>query len=227
MGKPKKPGAPDALGPLILGMRDSKMILAREMTQWTIRAPTLETGIALAALAQVELGHAQMLSAVHANEFSGDAKRAKRVTFNDEITHPAALPFLPRTQSWPEMVALMCLWDSALASILEALAVSSYAPLHNTIGKMCEEEASHWIFARGAAADLMARDGRVPEALTASCKALIPRVQRWFETIGDLTHLRREGLVPDTVPMARYASRLGPLLEDMKLAWRAPAAAGA
>ena len=227
MGKLKTPSAPAALGPLILGLRDSKLILAGEMTHWMIRAPTLETGIALAALAQVELGHAQMLNAVHANEFSGEGKRAKRVVFGDEITHPAALPFVPRTKSWPEMVALMCLWDSALASILEALAASSYTPLHNTIGKMCEEEASHWIFARGAAADLMARDGRVPEALTEACRALIPRVQRWFETIGDLSRLRREGLVPDTVPMARYASRLGPMLEDMKLAWRAPAAAGA
>lgn len=227
MSKPKTPSAPAALEPLILGLRDSKLILAREMTQWMIRAPTLETGIALAALAQVELGHAQMLNAVHANEFSGDTKRAKRVMFDDEITHPAALPFAPRTESWPEMVALMCLWDSAVASILEALAASSFTPLHKTIGKMCEEEADHWIFARGVAADLMARDGRVPEALTEACRTLIPRVQRWFEAIGDLTRLRRNGLVPDTVPMARYASRIGPLLEEMKLAWRAPAAAGA
>lgn len=218
---------PTALAPLILGLRDSKQILAREMTMWMIRAPSLETGIALAALAQVELGHAQMLAAVHANEFAGGGKRAKRVMFDDELTHPAALPFAPRTESWPEMVALMCLWDSAVASILEALSTSSFTPLHNTMGKMCEEEASHWIFARGAAADLMARDGRVPEALIEECKALIPRVQRWFETIGDLTRLRREGLVPDTVPMARYASRIGPLLEEMKLAWRAPAVARA
>ena len=227
MTKAKKSAAPEALGSLILGLRDSKLILAREMTQWMIRAPSLETGIALAALAQVELGHAQMLTAVHANEFSGDAERAKRVMLDDELTHPAALPFAARTKSWPEMVALMCLWDSAVATVLEALAASSFTPLHNTISKMCDEESDHWIFARGAAADLMARDGRVPEALTEACKALIPRVQRWFATIGDLAQLRRDGLVPDTVPMARYASRLGPLLEEMKLAWLAPAAATA
>ncbi len=217
--------APVALASLILALRESKQVLAREMTMWMIRAPTLETGIALAALAQDELGHAQMLAAVHAHEFrGGDDERSKRVTLDDPLTHPAALPFAPRTESWPEMVALMCLWDSAVTTILEALAESSFAPLHNTIGKMCDEETHHWIFARGAAADLMARDGQVPKALRDSCKALIPRVQRWFEEVGDLARLRRDGLVPDTVPMARYASRIGPILEDMKLTW--PASAG-
>jgi hypothetical protein len=48
-----------------------------------------------------------------------------------------------------------------------------------------------------------------------------------LDEIGDLASLRREGLLPDAVPMARFASRLGPLLEDMKLTWPAPAGAGA
>jgi ring-1,2-phenylacetyl-CoA epoxidase subunit PaaC len=218
---------PAALGHLILGLRDSKQILAREMTMGAIRAPSLETDIALAAMAQDELGHAQMLAAIHVHEFAGDGERAERVRLDDPATHPAALPFSPRTESWPEMVALLCLWDSAVATILDALAASSFTTLHNTLGKMRDEEAHHWIFARAAAADLLARDGGAPKALRDACKAMLPRVQHWLDEIGDLASLRREGLVPDAVPMARFASRLGPLLEDMKLTWPAPAGAGA
>jgi len=225
---------PQALGDLILGLRDSKQVLAREAVAWSVRAPSLETGIALAAQAQDEFGHAQVLTALHVHGFANGSSRsaaergrAERVGLGDPLAHPAALLFEPHTQSWPDMVALMCLWDGAVTVMLEALAASSFAPLRNPIGKMCEEEAKHWIFAHGAAADLMAREGQVPAALREACKALLPRVRHWFEAIGDLAPLRREGVVPDTVPMARYASRLGPLLEDMKLTWPAPDAAGA
>lgn len=219
--------ASESLGALTIGLRDSKQILAREMTRWMIRAPTLETDIALAALAQDELGHAQVLAALHAHEFAGDDSRAERVGLYDASTHPAALPFAAPTESWPEMVALMCLWDSAIATILEALAESSFDPLCKATAKMSQDEAHHWIFARAAAADLMARDGRVPDALRAACKAMVAKVQRWFVDIADLDHLSREGLVPDVVPMARYASRIGPILEDMKLTWPTPPDSGA
>jgi 1,2-phenylacetyl-CoA epoxidase catalytic subunit len=226
MATVKTAAAPKALAHLILGLRDCKQILARETTNWSVRAPSLETGIALAAQAQDELGHAQVLAALHGHEFAKGGQRTERVGFHDPVDHPAALPFAPRTQSWPDMVALLYLWDSAIGVILEALAASSLASLRNPVGKMCEEEAKHWIFARGAAADLMARDGRVPEAFREACKAMLPRVQGWFAAIGDMEQLRRDGVVPDAVPMARYASRLGPLLEDMKLTWPAPVVAG-
>jgi len=218
---------PQALGDLILGLRDSKQVLAGETTRWAVRAPSLETGIMLAAQAQDELGHAQVLTALHAHEFADSEEGAERVGLGDPLNHPAALPFEPHTQSWPDMVALLCLWDGALTVMLEALAASSFAPLRNSIGKMCEEEAKHWFFAHGAAADLMAREGQVPEALREACKAMLPRVRHWFGAIGDLAPLRRDGVVPDAVPMARYASRLGPLLEDMKLTWPASDVAGA
>ena len=42
-------------------------------------------------MAQDELGHAQVLAALHANEFVGDDKRAARITLDDPLTHPATV----------------------------------------------------------------------------------------------------------------------------------------
>jgi ring-1,2-phenylacetyl-CoA epoxidase subunit PaaC len=227
MAQVEKDSLPPTFGDLILGLRESKQILAREMTMWSVRAPTLETGIALAALAQDELGHAQRLAALHASKFVGERDHAERVSFNDALTHPAVRPFAPRTGSWPEMVALMCLWDSAVTTILEAAAASSYAPMRNAVARMCDHEVRHWIFAHGAASDLLARDGRVPEALREACIALWPRVQKWFGEIGDLGALFQAGLLSGTAPTERYASRIGPFLEEMKITLPEPATANA
>jgi hypothetical protein len=86
---------------------------------------------------------------------------------------------------------------------------------------MCQEEANHWIFARAAAAELMARGSRVSETLREACKRLIPEVDRWFQDISDIDSLRRDGVIADGLPLASFASKIGPILEQLDLTWPA------
>src|SRR5436309_9908410 len=48
-----------ALGHLILSLADNKAALGRRYGEWAVSAPTLESAVAAAAMAQDELGHAR------------------------------------------------------------------------------------------------------------------------------------------------------------------------
>ena len=220
--------ASEAVSRLTLGLRDSKQVLSRVMVSWMVRAPSLETDIVLAALAQEELGHAQVLAGIYNRNFAGNGDKeenADRVTLKDPVTHPAVRPFDRPQETWPEVVALLCLWDSAVTTMVDSLRSSAFGPLRHVAEKMCQEEANHWVFARAAAADLLARGPQVSESLRAACKRLLPEVDQWFREIADIDGLRRDGVVADGLPLASYASKIGPILEDLKLAW--PARPGA
>ncbi len=210
-----------ALGGVILNLGQSKQVLAREVSAWTLRAPWLEAGITLAKIAQDELGHGQVLAQMHADHFSSGRKRSVRVGLRDEITHPAVQPFAARTESWPDLVALMCFWDQAIAAVLETLTQPTTLPLRNSIAKMCKDEQYHWLFAHGSARELLARDGRAPEAFVQASKALTPKIRRWFDSVGDLGRFFGAGIESQTTPLARYASRVGPLLEELNVSWPA------
>lgn len=216
--------ASEAVGQLTLGLRDSKQVLSRVMVRWMVRAPSLETDIALAALAQEELGHAQVLAGIYNRNFAGGGtgeEASERVTLNDAVMHPAVRPFDRVYETWPEAVALLCLWDSAVTTMFDSLTASSFTPLRHVAAKMCQEEANHWVFARAAAVDLIQRGSHVSESLRIACKQLIPEVDRWFRDIADIDALRRDAVIADSLPLATFAGRLGPILEDLKLTWPA------
>ena len=50
----------EALEALLLGLADDEFVLAERYTEWQVRAPTLESDLALANIAQDELGHARL-----------------------------------------------------------------------------------------------------------------------------------------------------------------------
>jgi ring-1,2-phenylacetyl-CoA epoxidase subunit PaaC len=224
----KKSDGPNAVKDLTLALRDSKQVLGRVMVSWMVRGPSLETNNAVAALAQEELGHAQVLTGVYEREFVGQkGGSSERVSLKDPITHPAVKQFEKPRQSWFEVVALLCLWDTAVTTTIEALGASSFAPLQHISAKMCQEEGNHWIFASAAAADLLARGPQVAASFRDACARLLPEVDCWCRDIADMDQLRRDGVIADAVPLATFASKVGPILESLKLTWPSPGAAAA
>jgi ring-1,2-phenylacetyl-CoA epoxidase subunit PaaC len=218
----------EAVKNLTLGLCESKLILSRVMVSWMIRGPSLEADNAIAALAQEELGHAQVLTGIYERNFTSKKEEStERVNLKSPLTHPAVRPFERPRQSWPEVVALLCLWDTALTTVIDGLSSSSFVPLRHVASKMCQEEGNHWIFARAAAADLLARGPHVATSFREACKRLLPEVDRWFNDIADIDRLRRDGVIADAVPLASFASKVGPILEDLKLSWPSRGAAAA
>lgn len=216
--------ASEAVKKLTLGLRDSKQVLSRILVGWLSRAPSLETNITLAALAQEELGHAQVLAGIYTRNFADDLgpdDNPERISLNEPISHPLVKVFDHKPETWPDVIGLLCLWDTAVATMLESLATSSFEPLQHVSGKMCQEEANHWLFARGQSSELIARGGKISERLRDRCATLLPDVNLWFHKISDMSALRQQGVVDDGLALAAFATKVGPILEDLDLDWPA------
>jgi phenylacetate-CoA oxygenase PaaI subunit len=125
---------------LILVLADSKRLLGTRYAEWILGAPELETGIACAAMAQDEWGHARLLYAL-LKDFGEDVDRLEHGRQPAEYCNIEILDRAP--ESWAELVVVNALVDSALTVQLEALTDSSYAPLRQRVGKLIEEERFH------------------------------------------------------------------------------------
>jgi ring-1,2-phenylacetyl-CoA epoxidase subunit PaaA/ring-1,2-phenylacetyl-CoA epoxidase subunit PaaC len=196
---------------LLLVLGDNKYWLGRHLSEWAVGSPSLEVGVACAAVAQGELGQARVLYPLLAElGFVGPVDPAQRA----RSYRVAALdqPF----PTWPHAVAGLLLVDTAVTVMLEALAGGEYAALARRVPRMLEEEAFHWDFAEGRVAELAALPGgsrqlqdRVDESL--------PELLCWFGRTGErgVEALRAHGVLDhDNQELRRrYLERVGPVLD--------------
>jgi ring-1,2-phenylacetyl-CoA epoxidase subunit PaaC len=135
-----------AVRDLILVLADSKRLLGMRFGNWILGAPELEAGIACASMAQDEWGHARLLYAL-LRDF-GD--QVDDLEHGRDVTGYFGMAVLDgEPPSWPGLVAINALADTALTVQLQALATSTYVPLRQRVQKLIEEEAFH--AAHGAA----------------------------------------------------------------------------
>jgi ring-1,2-phenylacetyl-CoA epoxidase subunit PaaC len=166
-----------AVRDLILVLADSKRLLGMRYANWILGAPELEAGIAAASMAQDEWGHARLLYAM-LREFGDDVDALEHGREAADYRNIEALDAEP--ESWPELVAINALVDTALTVQLEALTQSAYVPLRQRVQKLLEEETFHtahgvaW-FRRLAGSTDEARD-----ALRLCVARVAPIVMRWF-----------------------------------------------
>jgi ring-1,2-phenylacetyl-CoA epoxidase subunit PaaC len=198
---------------LILVLADSKRLLGMRYAQWILGAPELEAGIACASMAQDEWGHGRLLYAL-LRDFDEDVDRLEHDRQPAEYRSIDALDREP--ESWPELVAVNALVDTALTIQLEALAASSYLPLRQRVQKLIEEETFHaahgaaW-FRRIAAAGT---DGSAQMRQAAA--RILPSVLRWFgPDTGTSRVLQQAGIsgAAGSDMRARFSERAAPLLQ--------------
>jgi 1,2-phenylacetyl-CoA epoxidase catalytic subunit len=121
---------------LVASLADNKSALGRRYAEWAVSAPTLESAVAAAAMAQDELGHARSTYpvlkqlGVDANEdgFGGD----KRLALLDE-----ELP------DWNAFIAANLLVDGVLTTFVASCVDSSIEPMAARAKKILQEEGSH------------------------------------------------------------------------------------
>src|ERR671927_1103549 len=115
----------DALAGLIAGLADNKYFLGRRYAEWCTAAPTLESAVAAAAMAQDEIGHARSLYPV-LRDVAGTSPETEPET-RTQFTHVDFLrsPF----QSWTDFVAANFLFDTAISVLLETARNSSSTPV--------------------------------------------------------------------------------------------------
>src|SRR6185312_5196702 len=111
---------------LISRLADNKYFLGRRYAEWCSSAPTLESSVAAAAMAQDELGHARALYPLLKNlapDAGPDLDPETRTDF-----HRMRL-LDPSFDGWIDFATANFLIDTALSVIFEAAQTSSYEPL--------------------------------------------------------------------------------------------------
>ncbi|MFC3958365.1 1,2-phenylacetyl-CoA epoxidase subunit PaaC [Halovivax cerinus] len=131
-----------ALETELRALADDEFVLAERYVEWQVHAPTLESDLALANIAQDELGHARLwydlLEELGYDETDLLWERAPE-TFRHATL--AELPF-PEGE-WADAIVRSYLFDVAEELRLEALAESAYPAIADRVGKIQREEDYH------------------------------------------------------------------------------------
>lgn len=205
-----------AVHDLILALADSKRILGIRYADWVLGAPELEATIAASSLAQDEWGHSRLLYAL-LKEFGDDPGHIEHARDASEYRNIEALD--QPLDTWPELVVVNAVVDTALTVQLEALTQSRYAPLRQRVLKQLEEERFH--FGHGAAwVRRLGRAGDAPrDALQEALSPHWPTAIHWFGPDDYGAGLRESGFsdAGGAELRARFIDRLSPLLQESGL----------
>jgi phenylacetate-CoA oxygenase PaaI subunit len=157
--------ADSALQHLVEALADNKQMLGRRYAEWCTAAPTLESAVAAAAMAQDEIGHARSFYPL-LEDVAGKTPE----TDPETRTHHVHAAFLSHPfEGWTDFIAANFLFDTALTVLLDAARESSFGPLAQRARRIHEEEALHWLHGEGWVRRLATRGEGVRRALAASC----------------------------------------------------------
>ncbi|PSQ59721.1 phenylacetate-CoA oxygenase subunit PaaI [Halobacteriales archaeon SW_7_71_33] len=132
----------EAVRTLLFRLADDEYVVAERYTEWQVRAPTLESDIALANIAQDELGHARLWYDLL--EDFGSEERELVWERSPEAWHHATLAELPYEEgSWADAVLRSYLYDVAEDLRLAAVEGSTYTRLRDRVETVENEEDYH------------------------------------------------------------------------------------
>ncbi|MGH2914873.1 MAG: Phenylacetic acid catabolic protein [Solirubrobacteraceae bacterium] len=133
-------GATATIVSLVGSLADNKSALGRRYGDWAVSAPTIESAVALAAMAQDELGHARStypvlakLGVQHDDEGLGGGQPLGVL----------ALEF----PDWASVIAANAVIDGILTTFVAGARDSSIEPLAQRARKILAEEGAHRIHA--------------------------------------------------------------------------------
>jgi ring-1,2-phenylacetyl-CoA epoxidase subunit PaaC len=169
-----------ALETLCKRLADDEFVIAERYTEWQVRAPTLESDLALSNIAQDELGHARLwydiLLDIGLEETDLVYERDP-----DEWVHSslAEQPF--EEGDWADPVVRSYLYDVAEEIRLEALEDSAYPKIADRVGKIQGEEDYHREHAQNWMERLVQGDGH--DRVQAAVDRLFPHALTLFEPV--------------------------------------------
>ncbi|WP_256686909.1 1,2-phenylacetyl-CoA epoxidase subunit PaaC [Halococcus qingdaonensis] len=131
-----------AVESLLYRLADDEFVLADRYTDWQVRAPTVESDIAIANIAQDELGHARLWYDL-LEDFGHSEPDLIWERDPDSFRH-STLCELPFAEGdWADAIVRSYLYDEAEILRLRALEDSSYPRIRDRVGKVMGEEDYH------------------------------------------------------------------------------------
>lgn len=131
----------EALIRKLTALADDEIVLAHRDGEWTGHAPILEEDIALANIAQDELGHAMLYLGLRADLDGSTPDQLAMFREAEEYTN-TRFTELPKGD-WAVTMVRQFLYDAYEALWLEAAQGSNYAPLAEVAQKALREEKFH------------------------------------------------------------------------------------
>jgi len=164
--------ARDALTEMIASLADTKAALGRRYGEWAVSAPTLESGVAAAAMAQDELGHARSTYPLLTQLGVGSENE-------DRMDVQSSIPLLAQPLAdWETFIAVNLIYDQMLTEFVSAATDSSFRPLAQRARKILQEEGSHQTHAAAWARRLL-RDDRHADRFMGACTAVWEVAAQW------------------------------------------------
>lgn len=165
-------------------MADDEYVQAERYTFWQVRAPTLESDLAVANNSQDELGHARLW--YEAIQQFGYTEESLLFESSPEDFQHSTLVELPFKQGdWADAVVRAYLYDVAEDIRLSALEDSSYKPIRDRTGTIQGEEDYHVEHAQSWL-ERMALDDDTASRVQAALDRLYPYALTLFEPVGDV-----------------------------------------
>jgi len=218
-GKSFSPAAQDALFQLVARLADNKYFLGRNYAEWCSGAPTLESAVAAAAMAQDELGHARALYPL-LKTLAPQPAEADPELEPETRTHFLRLSLLDQPfGDWMDFVAANFLTDTALTVVFEAAQSSTYEALAGRSRKVLQEEQLHATHGDAWVRRLAHEGGAVRGACEAALRRNWAETLCWFGPAGGAEPLQSAGILdagPDTL-RTRFLAKVGPILTAEKL----------
>ncbi|WP_254768027.1 1,2-phenylacetyl-CoA epoxidase subunit PaaC [Salinilacihabitans rarus] len=183
----------EAVETLLYRLADDEFVLAERYTEWQVRAPTLESDLALANVAQDEYGHARLWYDLLA-DFGYDEPDLLWERDPGAFRHATLVERPFETGDWADAIVRSYLYDEAERLRLAALEESSYPRIVDRVGKVRGEEdyhrehATNWLERLAETEDGRERvedavDRLFPHALTLF-EPVDPEIERRIDDLG-------------------------------------------
>jgi ring-1,2-phenylacetyl-CoA epoxidase subunit PaaC len=130
--------AEQAVRDLLASLVKSKQFLGFQYASWCAQGPSIESNIALAGMAQEEIGHSTVLSGLLGEPA---ADKDAMVTWAGWAETAGAM-----IDAWPKMIVTCLARDASATATLEVLKSSSDPRLAQRARKMTQEEQFHLTF---------------------------------------------------------------------------------
>jgi len=157
---------------LIGSLADNKGALGRRYGEWAVSAPTIESAVAAAAMAQDELGHARSTYPV----------LAKLGVTRDDDTLDAGYPLrvLERElPDWSAVIAANLVVDGTLTTFVATTRDSTIEPLAQRARKILQEEGAHKVHAEAWARRICRAGGSDRDLLLLHIGEMWAQAARW------------------------------------------------
>jgi ring-1,2-phenylacetyl-CoA epoxidase subunit PaaC len=204
---------------LLFRLADDELVLAERYTEWQVEAPTLESDLALANIAQDELGHAHLWYDLLQNFGYSEANLIYERD-PGEFRHATFAELSFETGDWADAVVRGYFYDVAEDLRLASLEHSTYPPIVDRLGTVRGEEEHHREHARNWL-ERLATDRRERERLQDAVDRLFPRALTLFEPTDESVEddivdlgLRCRGL--DDIQM-EWLATVEPFLDSLDL----------